>query len=355
MSSFGSSSFGNKAFALSGIYDPQFYDTGWTYVASDDFNRFQLNDALTNDKLVGNNFGGYSASVWYTNSNAMFSNGNGQFGSNNPGANASLSLPGIGDSRTRVYFDPDGATSNMAVFIRSTAPGFSSGDSIVGVLRNDHTTLTIRHFTGGSSEDRTNLSVTPPASPFWLELEFDSVSSTATVRILNPDFSTRNSTSAVLPNIPNGNYYGFSFYQSTATGLFDNFAVAEKLFVEKVTFRPISDVLTTGWTATGVVFADQINETTPNSLTYIQSPNLLSNTDPIVFNLDGAMPIGTYQLKINGYKTLSVGKFRVATFDEFGTQTGVSDWVTPTSSDSQYLFNITTTGVSTILVVEVSL
>lgn len=354
MSSFGSSSFASKPFGLSGTYAVQYYDTGWTYVASDDFNRLPLNASLTTNLLVANSFGGYSASTWYGLSNAMFSDGNGKVGSNNPGANASVNLPGLTDTRTRIYFDPAGATSNMCVFIRSSTPGFSANDSIVGIVRNDHTSLTIRHFTGGSSVDRANISITPPVSAFWLELEIDTTTSTATVRILNSDFSVRNSTSAVLPTVPAGNYYGFAFYQSTATGYFDNFAVGEKVYVEKVTFKPLADILTTNWTATGAVFANQINEAVPESSTYIQSPNLLSNTDSAVFSLDGSMPIGSYQLKINGSKTLVVGKFRVLTLDSSNVVTGTSDWVTPTTSDSQYLFNITTTGVSDKFRVEVS-
>ena len=352
--SFGSYSFGIKSLGFETIYSPAFYADGWTYRLSDDFNRVKNIQALSSTLLVSNDFGGYESVYWSTSGNAMFGDGLGTVGSNNPGANACVLLSPISDSRTRILFYPDGGVSNMAVVARSETTSLTGNTSIVAVLQNDHTTLTIRDCTGGSLVDRANLTVTPPGVPFYLELEIEESTKTATARILNTDFSVRNSTSAVLPVLPTGNYYGFFFYQSTATGRFDDFAIGEKSFVEQVVFRPQSDVTVTNWTATGAVFADQINEVTTNSSTYIQSPNLLVSTTPSTFLLNGTMPAGSYELKVNASKTLNVGQFRIVILDSSDVVNTSTAWTAVSSTDTQYLFNITTTAPSNKFRVEVS-
>ena len=119
-------------------------------------------------------------------------------------------------------------------------------------------------------------------------------------------------------------------------------------------FRPVSDVVTTGWTAsTGTSLSACVDELTLNRSDYITSP--YTNQSPAMFvaDLNGAMVAGTWTVQIDARYLFGASQVRMHLKDSGGTDVGVSAWQTLTASDATYTLSLTTTGTATRMALEV--
>ena len=121
--------------------------------------------------------------------------------------------------------------------------GFESGgtqDGFLALFAGQHTSFRLSTVTGDNRTDHKILSITPPDTPFWLELERDGL--TVICRILNDDLTVRHElTQTFATAVPSGGTtWGFGFYQDGSIGSFDNFYAFQKVVAVETlpTFDP---------------------------------------------------------------------------------------------------------------------
>lgn len=118
--------------------------------------------------------------------------------------------------------------------------------------------------------------------------------------------------------------------------------------------RPVSDITTTGWTASsGVVLFDMIDEVTPSDADYIISPDLNASPGPAVFGIAPTQVTGTYNVRLRGRRTDASGDIRALLLDSSGATVGTSSWQTLTGTFAEYALSITTTGTAQRVQLEV--
>jgi hypothetical protein len=121
-------------------------------------------------------------------------------------------------------------------------------------------------------------------------------------------------------------------------------------------WRPASDVLVTSWTGTpnaSNLYAN-INEEVLSNASYIQSPDVTSNTNPVVFALTNSIDTaGSYVVKVTAKKTDTAGQLKITLENDSSTSMGSSSWQTLTNSWVEYPIAVTTTGRATRVRVEI--
>jgi len=116
---------------------------------------------------------------------------------------------------------------------------------------------------------------------------------------------------------------------------------------------PASDIITAGWTAMpSGSFYTTLNEVTENDSNYVTSP-AIPTTNNITFGLSATLPAGNWTMNIAAYYSGTSGKVRAHLQNSSGTDQGVSSWITLGSSVADYQVQITTTGASTQVMLEV--
>lgn len=193
-----------------------------TTLFSDDFTGV-TNGASIGGRAVNNAAGGLGNRQWFTSGPPLIGNASGALsGGANPAANVyvEIGVPLVGFARAR--FDPAAATSNVMIGIFAAAP---FADGVALVLAGGHTSLRVRTFVGGTTNDVATVAMTAPAAPFWIEIAVNSARTGITAIIRNDNLTIRNQVSATLGSALVGDIACFGFYQGGTEGLFDNFSV----------------------------------------------------------------------------------------------------------------------------------
>lgn len=116
-------------------------------------------------------------------------------------------------------------------------------------------------------------------------------------------------------------------------------------------YRPGSDVVVNGWTATpGGTLASCIDDPTLDRGDYITSPNL---TDPATLEWAAPMPAGTWDMAVDGVRLGTTGQIRVVCLDAGGSSVGATSWQALTASAATYTLSVTTSATSTRFRIEV--
>lgn len=218
-------------------------------LASDTFDGLALDAQLTGTTL-NNGLGGSGTRSWQAIAASMRSDGAGKI--HRPDNAVARNEVSIAGAKRWVVFVTKTTADNCVVTGLSGSGGLTG---LSALLAASQTSLRIR---SGASTDLASLTITPPPSGFWLELEVAGLEVTA--RVLNADGTVRNQVSHTAASVPSGTYCGFGLFNGGTSLKFDSFQAFDGPAESDTTAPTLSAASATAVshsTATGSITTDE--------------------------------------------------------------------------------------------------
>lgn len=226
-----------------------------TIIASDSF--ASLGATTINGRTLDNAGGGAGTRTW---AGDLAGNGSGAVVGDSQTRTARVS-----DStarRARIRIDPNGATNNVAIGLRS-GTAFTTTNQVLVLMAANMTSLRAASTTGGARTDHATTTITVPATTFWLEIELNGL--VLTGRVLNNDLSVRNTVAHTFGSTPptGGDFAIFGFFGSGNTAIFDDFVMEDGAAADTLapTLTTPTATALSDTTASGTVSTNESNGT----------------------------------------------------------------------------------------------